>query len=194
MWLLCSKLIKCINMCVCICSYPWGIQRHVCLVQPVCRPRPSFQPWCHRTICRRAAQCLNMCLCVCACIFSPQGFFAMFHVIFQVNKHEQWERRIWVKYGVLNRKHCQWRLLTLPVKSCTQQTSCFGFQVYFEGFFSVGHCQGLKMSHHRIYYMFYTILYSVFPAAPGTQCITITGETLNLRVCITLIYFIDRAL
>lgn len=133
-------------------------------------------------------------VCVCACIFSPQGFFAMFHVIIQVNKHEQWERRIWVKDGVLNRKHCQWRLLTLPVKSCTQQTSCFGFQVYFEGFISVGHCQGLKMSHHRIYYMFYTILYSVFPAAPGTQCITITGETLNLRICITLIYFIDRAL
>lgn len=148
---------------MCICSYPWGIQRHVCLVQPVCRPRPSFQPWCHRTICRRAAQCLNMCLCVCACIFSPQGFFAMFHVIIQVNKHEQWERRIWVKDSVLNRKHCQWRLLTLPVKSHSKP-HVLGFRFTLKGFFlwvTVRDSKCLIIGYITCFTLFYIVYFQL---------------------------------
>lgn len=79
-------------------------------------------------------------VCVCACVFSPQGFFAMFHVIIQVNKHEQWKRRKWVKDGVLNRKYCQRfrRLLTLPVKPLSHIHSkphVLGFRFTLKGLF-----------------------------------------------------------
>lgn len=149
---------------------------------------------------RSADELLNawICACVCMCVhlLSPR-------ILCNVPCHHSSKQTRTVRKTQMSKRWC-FKQETLSVKtvnttceateSCTQQTSCFGFQVYFEGFISVGHCQGLKMSHHRIYYMFYTILYSVSPAAPGTQCITITGETLNLRISITLIYFIDRAL